>query len=103
MFNNNFKQVWPLLTVLKIRFGFCVILLWILTKEPGQLKPFDFTLILYIAVGPSSALMARVLGADTLLYSISLYNAQFYFPLPSLLLHKSHRCKYPCSPQQYSW
>jgi hypothetical protein len=61
-----------------------------LTRGPGRLLPSDSAPILQYGSGPSSDLLAKVLGADTPPF---LWKTQFYFPLYSPLLHTIIKCR----------
>jgi hypothetical protein len=63
----------------------------LLTREHDQLKPFDSALILHKDSKFPSDSLSKILGVNTPLF---LFDTQFYFPLSSLLLRKSHKCMY---------
>jgi hypothetical protein len=59
-------------------------------RGPRWLKPSGSTPVLQYDSGPSYDFMAKILYVNTPLF---LFNTEFYFPLSSLLVHKSYKCR----------
>jgi hypothetical protein len=62
------------------------------TRGHSQLLPSDLAPVLQYGSGPSSDFLAKILGVNTPHF---FHITQFYFPLSSLLLHKSHKRQNP--------
>jgi hypothetical protein len=68
-----------------------------LRREPRHLKPSDSAPIFEDCSGLSYDILAKILGVNSALF---LLNAEFYFPLFSLLVRKSHKSKGTCIKQK---
>jgi hypothetical protein len=62
-----------------------------LERGHHRLKPCDSSSVLLDGSGPSYDFVAKISGVDTPLF---LFNKELYFPLSSLLVHKSHRSRH---------
>jgi hypothetical protein len=61
-------------------------------KGARSTETLDSAPVLQYGSGPSSVFLAKILGVNTALF---LFNTQFYFPLSSLLVRKSHKSRQP--------